>query len=63
MARDNVIPFRRRPPTEPELEAYRMITRHWSPALKRLICPRHYEADSLASGTVSTPQSSRYRPA
>jgi hypothetical protein len=29
MARDNVIPFKRRPPTEPELEAYRLITRHW----------------------------------
>lgn len=65
MARNNVIPFRRRPPTEQELEAYRLMTRHWSPALRRLMCPRHYEADWREPGEPgagSAPLFSRYRP-
>jgi hypothetical protein len=36
-----VIPFRRRPPSQGELEAYRWITRRWSPALKDLMVPQY----------------------
>lgn len=50
---------------EQELEAYRLMTRHWSPALRRLICPRHYEADWREPGEPgagSAPLFSGYRP-
>ena len=42
MARSNVVPFRRRPPSRREVEAYRWVTRNWSPGLRRLICPQYH---------------------
>lgn len=36
-----IIPFRRRPPSSGELEAFRRITRRWSPALRDLIFPQY----------------------
>jgi len=63
MTRDNVVvPFRRRPPTQQELETYHLLTRHWSPALRRLLCPRYFEADAGLTDTVASRQSPRYRP-
>ena len=45
MSKDNVIPFRKRPPSETELEVYRMMTREWSPALRQLIFPEHFRRE------------------
>ena len=45
MSKDNVIPFRRRPPSEIELHVYRMMTREWSPALRQLIFPEHFRRE------------------
>ena len=42
---DNVIPFRKRPPSETELEVYRMMTREWSPALRQLMFPEHFKRE------------------
>lgn len=43
---DNVIPFRKRPPSEGELEAYRRLTRNWSPELRRLMFPDHFRHET-----------------
>jgi hypothetical protein len=45
MADDNVIPFRKRPPTEAEIEHYRMITSSWHPELRKQMFPEHFEHD------------------
>jgi len=48
-----VVPFRKRPPSTPELEVYRQMTRHWAPELKQLMFPEHFkrdQEDSAASG-------------
>jgi hypothetical protein len=44
-----VIPFRKRPrpPSEAELEVYRQMTRNWSPQMRRLMFPEHFEKDEL----------------
>ena len=36
-----IISFRRRSPSNGELEAFRRITRRWSPALRDLIFPQY----------------------
>ena len=41
----NVIPFRKRPPSESELEVYRQITRYWSPAVRQMMFPEHFKHD------------------
>jgi len=40
---DNVIPFRKRSPSENELEAFRAMTRNWHPDMRRLVFPEHAE--------------------
>jgi len=45
MSDSKVVPFRKRPPSEPELEAYRRMTRNWHPEMQRLIFPEHFERD------------------
>jgi hypothetical protein len=45
MDNDNVIPFRKRPPSEREMDVYRQITRCWSDASKQLLLPDHYQLD------------------
>jgi hypothetical protein len=63
MTRDNVVvPFRRRRPTQQELDTYHMMTRHWSPALRRLLCPQYYEADAQQADAVSGRPSPHYPP-
>jgi hypothetical protein len=60
MTRSNVIPFRRRPPSTPELEAYRWMTRSWSPGMRRLMCPQYYawaEQPTLGAQSLPTPKS------
>jgi len=42
----NVIPFPPRKISESELIAYRMITRGWSEAMKRLLLPAYFAAES-----------------
>jgi len=43
--KSNVIPFRRRPASGIELEVYERMTRSWSPELRRLMFPEHYERE------------------
>ena len=45
MPADNVIPFRPRPPSDGELDAYRDMTRNWHPQMRELMFPRHFEHD------------------
>jgi hypothetical protein len=48
----NVIPFRKRAPSKHELEAYRVITRAWSPALRALIFPQYFPFAELSAEVV-----------
>ena len=41
MSDEVVIPFRKRPPSEVELEVFRRITRGWHPEVRRLLFPEH----------------------
>jgi len=45
VSNDNVIPFRKRPPSEGELEAYRRFTRSWAPELRRMMFPEYFQHD------------------
>lgn len=45
MADDKVIPFRKRPPSEGEMEAYRHFTRNWSSQLRQLLFPEHFKQE------------------
>lgn len=39
-----VIPFRKKPPSRAEVDAYRQATKRWSPAMRRLMFPEHFRA-------------------
>ncbi|HEY2341188.1 MAG TPA: hypothetical protein VGH75_11705 [Steroidobacteraceae bacterium] len=39
MSDSKVVPFRRRPPSQAELEVYQRMTRHWSPTLRQMMFP------------------------
>jgi hypothetical protein len=43
VSEDKVIPFRKRPPSETELEVYRHITRNWNPAMRQIMFPEHFK--------------------
>jgi hypothetical protein len=45
MSDDKVIPFRKRPPSETELQVYRQMTRNWDPALRQMMFPEHFKHD------------------
>jgi len=45
MSDNKVVPFRKRPPSEAELEVYRRITRNWHPAVRHLMLPEHFKRD------------------
>ena len=47
MSKDNVIPFRRRPPSELELQYYRQMTRSWHPQIRERMFPEHFKHDKL----------------
>ena len=51
----NVIPLRPRRITESELIAYRMMTRSWSEALKKLLLPAYVAADSTQPRSKGSP--------
>jgi hypothetical protein len=44
-----VIPFRKRPPSEEEMAAYRQLTRGWHPDMRRLMFPEHFKLDSAVT--------------
>jgi hypothetical protein len=46
MASSNVIPFRKRRPSDGEMAAYRMFTRNWSPELRQLMFPDYFREES-----------------
>ena len=43
-----VVPFRQRPPSEAEFEAYRQMTRDWHPDLRQLMFPEHFKLEASA---------------
>ena len=45
MSNDNVTPFRKRPPSENELEIYRQMTRNWHPDMRKLMFPEHFQRE------------------
>ena len=45
MSDSNVIPFRKRSPSDVELEAYERMTRNWDPALRELMFPEHFKQE------------------
>ena len=45
MTDTKVVPFRKRPPSEAELEMYRRITRNWHPEMRQLMLPEHFKRD------------------
>jgi hypothetical protein len=49
MSDRKVIPFRKRPPSEIELEVYRQITRGWRPEMRQLMFPEHFKHDQGAA--------------
>ena len=51
MSDKKVVPFRKRPPSEAELEMYRRITRNWHPDMRRLMLPEHFKRDDAAKKT------------
>jgi len=58
----NVIPLRPRKITESELVAYRMMTRGWSEALKRLLLPAYFAADAQRGSRADAPSGGLHRP-
>ena len=44
-SQSNVIPFRKRPPSEIEVEMYQRMTRNWHPELKQLMFPELYKRE------------------
>lgn len=47
MSDDNVIPFRKRPPSEAEIQYYRMMTGNWHPRVREMMFPEHFKHDTL----------------
>jgi len=58
----NVIPLPPRKITESELMAYRMMTRGWSEALKRLLLPTYFAAEARQESRANSPGGGRQRP-
>jgi hypothetical protein len=50
----NVIPLPPRRITDNELIAYRMITKGWSEAMKKLLLPAYFAAESRQERSVGT---------
>ena len=42
---DNVIPFRKRPPSGKEMDVYREMTRRWPDASKQFLLPEHFAVE------------------
>jgi hypothetical protein len=42
MSDDKIVPFRKRPPSEPVMEVYRQMTRGWHPEMRRMMFPEHF---------------------
>jgi len=45
MSQNNIIPFRKRPPSENELEICRQVTRNWSQQMRELMLPEHFKRE------------------
>ena len=45
MSSDKVVPFRKRPPSEAQLQMYRRITQNWHPAMRQLVLPDLFRRD------------------
>jgi hypothetical protein len=45
MSDSKVIPFRKRPPSQPALDVFRRMTQNWSPEMQRLLFPEHVRSE------------------
>jgi hypothetical protein len=54
MSDDVVVPFRKRPPSEPELEVFRRATKNWPQSLRALVFPEHAKHDAERKALVPT---------
>jgi len=45
MSDAKIIPFRKRPPSKPQLDIYRMMTRSWSAQMKQLMFPDYFRSE------------------
>ena len=41
-----VIPFRKRRPSEAQLQVYRHMTRSWHPEMRQLLLPEYFKLDT-----------------
>ena len=46
MSDDVVVPFRKRPPSDHELDVFRLATKSWHPSLRELLFPEHAKRDA-----------------
>jgi hypothetical protein len=49
MSDRKVIPFRKRPPSQAELEAYMRMTRNWHPEMRRLVFPELFKKEQAST--------------
>jgi hypothetical protein len=40
-----IVPFRKRPPSLPELVIYQQATRRWHPQMQQLLFPEHFRLE------------------
>lgn len=52
MADEKVVPFRKRPPSQAELEAYLRMTRNWHPEMRRLVFPELFKKEQIGRAHV-----------
>lgn len=49
MSDRKVIPFRKRPPSQAEMEAYMRMTRNWHPEMRRLVFPELFKKEQASA--------------
>ena len=49
MSDRKVIPFRKRPPSQAELELYMRMTRNWHPEMRRLVFPELFKKEQAST--------------
>ena len=49
MSDRKVIPFRKRPPSQAEMEAYLRMTRNWHPEMRRQVFPEFFKKEQASA--------------
>jgi hypothetical protein len=50
LSTDNILPFRKRPPSDKEMDVYREVTKRWTDASRQLLLPEHYSNEWVRRG-------------